>query len=377
LHGSRARPRQNDVLRWSTRRAAAKPENVMDSAMNVRAMIDLALMNFSYLIGLEKLAYRPLLVNIEPTNFCNLRCPMCPVSQAPHSGAVARGLMSREVFTAIVKKISAFRPAVALNLGGESLLHPDLIWMVLQLKARGLYAFLDTNACLLTPDKTDELLCSGIDEIVLCLDGRTPSEYELMRKRSSFSATAEKIGLLLRRRSELQMSSPGLPRVVVKNIQFFDGSAARLQPPSAYVSLFADHPPDEWRCTYADYWPGRHRSALTHEYEVEPFGSKYRRCINLWKMLAVSWDAKVYICCLDLNRTVPVGNLLEQDVWKIWNGSELAKFRRIHRRGNQAEIGLCSNCNQIRRERPAVTGFFAAAATVNTRWTRLNNPSEQ
>src|SRR5690348_3248552 len=112
----------------------------------------LLLARLCYRAGATVLPYPPLLVNLEPTNHCNLRCPMCPVSQSDRRSDVARGFMDPAVLAEVVRKIAPFRPEIALNLGGESLLHPRIVDIVATLKAAGLYVFLDSNATLLTAD---------------------------------------------------------------------------------------------------------------------------------------------------------------------------------------------------------------------------------
>src|SRR5947207_14798391 len=110
---------------------------------SLRSLKSLVLFNACYKLGITNLPYPPLLINLELTNHCNLRCPMCPVSV--NYSTVDRGFLEMNLFERIVKEIAQFRPEVALNLGGESTIHPEIVRMVHDLKRAGMYVFLDTN----------------------------------------------------------------------------------------------------------------------------------------------------------------------------------------------------------------------------------------
>jgi radical SAM protein with 4Fe4S-binding SPASM domain len=324
------------------------------------------LLNRSYREGAAHLAYLPVAVSVEPTNHCNLRCPMCPVSQ-DYRG-VQRGYMSAATFDRVVEVLATFRPDVSMNVGGESTLHPHLPEMVRALVDAGMNVSLDSNATLLRPALVERLLDTGLAELVVCLDGVDETSYELMRARASFTRTIANIKGLLAARAARGVLSP---RVVVKNIQFWRGGDEALVFPESLRARFTEHPPEEYRATWADHWPGSHRHHLTYDYVAPPVSSDYQPCINLWKHMAISWDGAVYICCLDLRRTTPVGNVMDMPVEAIWNSAAMVEFRRMHTDGRQGELTLCRNCNQIRRP-PDDDGMGLEYARQDrfTRWVR-------
>lgn len=328
---------------------------------------NLLLFNLCYRLGVARLPYPPLMVNLEPTNLCNLRCPMCPVSQNADNPEVDRGLMDMELFGHLAGKLAPHRPRVALNMGGESTLHPRLPEMVARLKEDGMYVLLDTNATRIDRALSTELVSAGLDEIVFCLDGRDEESYESIRVRARFDEVVANIREFLRVKAE---RGARRPHTVVKNIRYYDPED-RAGFPERFAQLFSDRPPDEFRFTWADHWPGEHRSGLRDPYDVQPFGDEYHPCVNLWKKLAISWDGVVHICCLDLNRTSPVGNLAERDVLSVWNDPEMVRLRRVHAEDRQAELPLCHNCNQIRRAPDrAGAGLWSVGGDRFTPWVK-------
>ena len=94
-------------------------------------------------------------VDIEATNACQLKCPMCftRVTGPP------KGFIDFDLFTRLTDEMAA-RGAFSLRLSwrGEALLHPRIVDMVAYAKQKGLgsVSFL-TNGALLTPDMSLEL----------------------------------------------------------------------------------------------------------------------------------------------------------------------------------------------------------------------------
>lgn len=303
--------------------------------------------NAAYRMRLSRLPYPPLLVSLEATNHCNLRCPMCPVSTNAHNPSVKRGFLDRALFERVARELAAIRPVVVLHMGGESLLHQDLPAMIRRLRDAGLAVRIDTNAMLLTPEVAKALVEADLSAIYVDLDGDGPEEYAAIRERARFERVVENTRGLLDQRAALGRRNP---RVIVKNIRYWK-PGAKPGFPDSYRALFAGREPDEYRFAWADHWPGRHREDIPEakRYEVMPADGPYQPCTMLWSRMAIGWDGLVTICCLDLNRTTGMASVAELGVMGAWNSPGMVEARRLHAAGRQAEIDICSNCNQIRR----------------------------
>jgi len=312
------------------------------------------------------LSYPPVVVSIEATNRCNLRCPMCPVSQDYHR--VSRGFLDLGLFEEILSQIRLFQPLprISMNIGGESTLHPQLPEMISRMVEAGMTVCVDTNAAATASEQMIGLIDSGLTEIVFCLDGDSESSYEAIRARAKFDRTVANIQTFLQLRRSRKSATP---YTVVKNIQRWRPDLD-LAFPAAFQDLFADCPPDEYRTTWMDHWPGDHRNLLAEWYDTEPYqDDTYEACMNLWKNLPISWDGQVYVCCLDLKRTTPVADVRVDGVIGAWNAPALVAMRQRHACGEQGDIALCRNCNQIRRP-PADpdAGLQSPRADRFTRW---------
>ena len=129
------------------------------------------------------LDYMPIRLWVELTNTCNLRCTMCPNSSP--TGA-KRGFMSFDTYKKIIDQCANHVYDINLAHRGESLLHDRIDDMIAYAKQMGIATRLNTNATLLTEEKSRNLIESGLDFISFSFDGVDPQTYEKIRIGSSF-----------------------------------------------------------------------------------------------------------------------------------------------------------------------------------------------
>lgn len=86
----------------------------------------------------QYVAEYPLLVDIELSSLCNLKCPMCYTITDEFKSKVCTQLMKFNLFQKIVDEIAGKVPAVRLSLRGEATLHPDFISCIKYCKENGI-----------------------------------------------------------------------------------------------------------------------------------------------------------------------------------------------------------------------------------------------
>ena len=122
---------------------------------------------------------------------CNLQCIMCPWHEmrTPHLD------MAWETYEKIAV---AFKEVTEIDLsgGGEPTMHPLLLRMIELAKESGCTAGFSTNATLLTPKLSEELIRIGLDWIAFSIDGATEQTYEKIRRGASFQQVIHHISFL-------------------------------------------------------------------------------------------------------------------------------------------------------------------------------------
>jgi MoaA/NifB/PqqE/SkfB family radical SAM enzyme len=131
-------------------------------------------------------------VIIEPTNACNLRCPVCPTHLAMKR---ARGFIDFELFKSIIDEFKEYKekPKISMNFSGEPLLHPRIDELVSYASKNQHKTFISTNACNLTRDLSERLISAGLSHVHLCIDGMTKKSHEAYRIGSNFEGVKRNI----------------------------------------------------------------------------------------------------------------------------------------------------------------------------------------
>lgn len=299
----------------------------------------------SYALGLSYALSAPYYVNLEPTNQCNLRCSICS-----RQTGTPRGYMSWETFTNVADQCAAGGVRqVSLFLGGESVLHRDLPRMVAYVEQKGLVSGLHTNATVLTREKSKELLAAGLSQISFSFDGRTPEEYEQVRKGGRYDQTRANILAFLELKKE---QGTGRPHTIVQTIRPFlpemqdeRGWIHYPEPEAEYAGQFAGLPVDEIRVLLPHTWRGEKTDIASR-----PLGPVYFPCKHLWMGLSISWDGVAVGCCNDLNRAHLRGSVPELGLREVWNGAGARRLRRLHTGKKHRLIPLCRDCHEVWRD---------------------------
>ena len=293
---------------------------------------------------------------IETGIFCNLKCATCPT---PHHkiGRTKRNMTFKE-FKEIIDKISPYCHVVLLYNSNEPLLHPELDKMIAYADNKNLYAMISTNATLLDEAMTDKLLNSGLDEILVCLDGMSAASYEPFRVGADFAAVKKNIEYFCQEKRKRKLRKPyvemqyiltklnqselPLMREFVKQNRI-----DRLHVKSLSISGVA-YSPAETRELSAKFLPqtsGQNREKIRYEQTADGSLNIIRpkdwSCPLIGNQIMVLADGSISMCCHDIQGQYLYGNLLSGDFRQIWNSRQAKSLRA---KALQGELPLCKIC---------------------------------
>jgi pyrroloquinoline quinone biosynthesis protein E len=140
----------------------------------------------------------PARADIEPTTFCNFRCPHCPTTET-HPGAPTRTHLSLHDFTRILDQLPAVYRLKLVGLG-EPLLNPEFFAMVSAARRRHLRVLTTTNGSLLDADRRRALLACGIDHVNISIDAAHPETHARLRPGSDLEQIGADLAALMRER---------------------------------------------------------------------------------------------------------------------------------------------------------------------------------
>jgi pyruvate-formate lyase-activating enzyme len=280
----------------------------------------------------------PLHLDIDPTNRCNLSCPMCPRTHYIREGRrewAPKGPrdMDMALYRLLIEegRAKGLR-SVKLNFLGEPLLYPHITDMVAIASQAGLWVMMNTNAVALGPDLSRKLLESGLTDIFFSFDSPYPEEYERIRLGASYSRTLENIRSFMAIKEELGCSGVQTRASLVLP----EAEEGREDLKRDYIKLFRD-------LKVAEIGFGL-PTVMGRDYApLNPEGAF--ACPDLFRRLFVFSDGQCGPCCGDWERRLIVGQAGSSPISAIWGGEACRELRKAHLSGAYRDIPACRGCS--------------------------------
>ena len=283
---------------------------------------------------------------IEPTNACNLKCPLCPTAQDMRR---EKGFLSLDKFKVIVDEIEPVTKSISMNFAGEPLLNKDIFKMAGYAEKKGIRTMVSTNTCLL--DRyTDEIFESEISSLIVCLDGASRETHEYYRVGSNFEEIKENIRQLCQEKRERKSKTPriALQFVVMKHNEHEIDEIIRLAKSLGVDSLglktvsLGSWIEIERKKEIAGVWLPSNEDLSRYKIKNEVPQLKARPKVCGWlRQSVILWNGDVTMCCYDFNGELVVGNIFEEPFEKIWRSP---RYRRTRKAVVRGEPKLCRNC---------------------------------
>src|SRR5579862_9368379 len=121
----------------------------------------------------------PVSVSVEPTTSCNLRCPECP--SGLRSFTRPRGMLEKKFFEKMIDQMAPELLYLTFYFQGEPYLNPDFLEMVKYAKSKRIYTATSTNAHYLNDENARLTVESGVDSLIISIDGITQDVYSQYR----------------------------------------------------------------------------------------------------------------------------------------------------------------------------------------------------
>jgi radical SAM protein with 4Fe4S-binding SPASM domain len=240
------------------------------------------------------------------------------------------------LYEKIVEELSFYADrihTVCLSRDGEPLLDRGIAQKVRMLKVAGINnVTLTSNAQLLTEQKAMELIDSGLDDIMLSIDGITKSTYEKIRRGLNFETVIENVANLLKLRNERGSSMSVRIRFVQmpENEQEVDDWLKFWQEKVSGIDRVYVMPMHTW---------GGQLNAASYE------NTKTIPCVFLFSSLAIHADGSVGQCNVDYNSVAQLGDIQNNSIKEIWGGDRINKLRESHLYGRRLTLPFCRKCS--------------------------------
>jgi radical SAM protein with 4Fe4S-binding SPASM domain len=283
---------------------------------------------------------------IEPTNICNIDCVMCPCSHKFMTRE--RGFMRLEDYKKIIDDVSKTVPKIGLFFSGEPFLNSKIYEMIRYAASKNIEVFLSTNAN--KPFKVKELVESGLDTIIISLDGLSKDTYNKYRVGGDFDKVMTNIRDIGEMKRQLKKSKPTLEIqfIVMKHNQHELPKLKEFKSKYDIDVIF-----QKTVAIPSWFYEGKDFDDLAEKYLPTITSKRYRKSEKKWKISqpsslcgflrkgTISWNGDLHLCCYDLNGKFGLGNVLKTPFLDVWNNK---KYKKIREFVKKRELDLCKKC---------------------------------
>lgn len=328
-------------------------------------------------------SFAPLSVKIGVNSVCNARCLTCDIGTKSELTPFFRNNVVKDtpeinldLAKRVVDSLRGVRPRICID-STEPLLYRDLVPLVRHVKTRRMQSLVLTNGLLLT-DRAAGLVDAGLDELVVSIDGPIPvndrvrglpglterafeglREVHRLKRSGKLGKPALRINTVISSHTqhdvlgllhELKNLGLGLASVSLYHQNFVSQDMATAH------NLRWEHelPVTVSNCEQAapeavktadlaevvsavdgEDWPFQVRwvPRLQTERQLRRFYDEHdslvgsARCLAPWMIMRVRPNGEVGVMgrCFD----IPLGNCIDDDLLKIFNGVRFRRFRRL------------------------------------------------
>lgn len=290
----------------------------------------------------------PVTVSIEPTTACNLRCPECPSGLRAFSRET--GNLKEDFFRKTIGELHRELFYLIFYFQGEPYINPQFLDMVKYAHSKKIFTITSTNGHFLDDDNARRTVESGLDRLIISVDGTTQETYEQYRIGGQLERVLEGARNVVRWKKALKSSRPhlifqflvvqpnehqiddihhlareiGVEEVKLKTAQVYDYEQGNpLIPTLDRYARYREMPNGKWAVKHA----------LTPH------------CWKLWHSCVITWDGIVVPCCFDKDAQHRLGDLKKTSFRALWHSPAYDDFRRAILRGRD-QIDICQNCTE-------------------------------
>ena len=290
----------------------------------------------------------PFHVSMEPTTACNLGCPECPSGLKKFSRPT--GKMDLAQHEQWLKELSKTVFYITYYFQGEPFLNPKFLALIQAAKRHRMFTATSTNAHFIDHNNAALIVESGLDQLIISVDGVSQEVYEQYRVHGDINKVWIATAALVEAKRKLKSKTPQL---------IFQCLAVKPNEHeiSSVFEKAKDLGVDEVRIKSAQLYDYQFGNPLMPEneqysryklnrkgtFELKQPGGNH--CWRMWSGSVITWDGQVVPCCFDKDATHAMGALTKETFRQVWNNSKYQNFRNAVLTKRQG-IDICRNCSE-------------------------------
>lgn len=320
--------------------------------LSFRKLKHLTLLKLSYHLSyLLKRNFRwgkSIALSIEPTNACNLSCIECPTGTNSLKRDIGRFPMP--ALDLLLNEKANDLIYLNFYFQGEPFIRKDLALMISKASKRRIYTSVSTNAQLIDKNLALEIVKSGLNRIIISIDGTTQDVYETYRRGGKLEKVLRATNFLNEAKKELKSNN----LKIVFQFLVFKHNEHQLED---IKQLAVEYKVDKLEIKSAQIYNyktqaknitsinrySRYEKGINGMFKIK--SNLPHRCWRMWHSMVITQDLKLVPCCFDKDAEFILGQFKENSIKNIEEGSIYKKFRQNISDG-RSSIPMCQNCSE-------------------------------
>ncbi len=305
------------------------------------------------------IAAQPVEAFIDPINACNLKCPLCPTGR--NSLNYPRSTMTLTTFNKVLDQLPLVKHIKLFN-WGEPFLNPQIFAMISSAKQERRYVSIHSNFSLRRSARFfEELVDSGLDDLIISIDGASQESYSIYRVGGDFSLVIANIRELVKRKLIRNSSTPRITwKFIVSKFNQHEIDCANSAANDLGIFFvtdmmgLGDDLPDMTYNEDIDQRKAKWLPTKTCNIEepyIEPRDYLYGgACYQLFYCPTIKPDGRVAPCCWVTDYKNTFGDLTEEPFECIWNNAKYFNSRHLFLSDGPGTVEtICFRCNNYRK----------------------------
>jgi len=323
------------------------------SYLTVSKLINRIKLILSYLFSFSGFQMKqniyPVFVSVEITNYCNLHCPECPVGMGRFSKTKKISFDS-SLYKKLIDELKPTLEHIILYFQGEPFLNNQLPELIKLAHDSRIYTSTSTNGQFLNERIAKEIVLSGLDKIIISIDGSTQPVYETYRVGGDLKKAIDGIKYLNDWKKTLKSITPlvEIQFLVLKTNEHQMNEMQKMAK-SLHVDkltfktaqLYDFENGSNFLTTKSRY--ARYKKKIDGKYKLK--GKQTNHCWRVWSGAVINVHGEVLPCCFDKASEYSFGSIPEHSFLSCWQSKKAFDFRNKIIK-NRKQFDMCRNCTE-------------------------------
>lgn len=318
------------------------------STLNISKLKNLIIACIEQKKNNTKLISKPYRIIIDPTNACNLGCPLCPTGLG--ASERKKGVLKLEDFKNVVDQVKDYCIEIHLYNWGEPTLNKHLAEMLSYAKSKNIWSRISSNLSLDYKENfLEDLVKSGLSLLHVDIDGLDQEVYEKYRRRGDLKIVIKNLIKIKNLKEKFNLKEPKLELAMLamrqnehqhedffKFAKEFNADEIKIDKIQYNPNMDKEWLPSNQDLIYQTYEGGKANSLSAKDQES-------KQCSWPWSGMVINWDGGINPCCIVDDPKSDFGNIKNKSINTIWNSEEYISSRSEF--GDQKEITKKTICN--------------------------------